>query len=502
MKTPILASNPLPSTTSESGPSLVPKTQPLVFRQADDWRASSLRSSATGRADKGPGPEAAVGQCPLKQRQRRALQEPQQGINESFQDYQNRHYAWRGGAGPIPEDEGRLPPKTLVEKIWEVFLSVVTAPGIGPADVLPEVPGSGVVKVAPERPSAGSAEVKPQVDGIKENDTGPGSSSAAGGVKPGPSGAGEVNTPNPNVPTFAQIDNEPPYTLPGSGSGSGASDVESIDWNIYMREDASASKITADIAEKRQKQLYEQAGIDPAEVLGSSHRIEEASDPTGMIDYDLVALYGHDSNEYFNNAFRLDGGLGLLESPQFIGELADVLEILPETQGVTLYRGGSGTRGTSGENFRSGEIKVGDNLINADFTSFTENPYVVKDFATGNVGKKPGGYVYDNTSVVFILENAQDARAIAPLTGIPGEVESMYTPGHIFTVKGIETSTFDGRPLVQVRIGEGKAESTSGKTFDFRTGKPFDRQVMVDRIGPEYADRFFPRASGSGGAAH
>jgi len=445
------------------------------------------------------------------------LERPKQHINESFKDYQKRHFASRGGAGEIPKDEGRLPPKSWKEQAAEVVLSALTAPGFGPAKVLPKGSASGVGRVVPKLTGAGAAPVKPKVAVIKPSDMelfrarqsaapavskGPG-----GGVKPSPPETGLVKTQDAKAPGFAEIDNEAPYTLPGSTSASGTSDVQGIDWGLYMKEDVLSFDTASDAAFTRQVQLYKKAGLDPFEILDGGSYSDSSSTSSSAAggakpDYDLVQLYTQESNEYFNNAFRYDGEAGRVKNPELIGEFSDLVESLPCTEGVTLYRGGSGVRGTSGEMFRSGQIKVGDSLVNADFTSFTENPYLVKDYFGGNVDKTPGGYKYDDTSVVFILEQPKDAHAIAPLSVTPTEVESLYTPGHVFTVKGIDTSNFDGRPLVQVRIAEDDAGSTSGKTFDFRTGKPFDRQAMVNRVGKDYADRFFPRASGSGEAAH
>lgn len=370
-------------------------------------------------------------------RVKRALIEPQQGINESFQDFQKRHFQWRHGTGPIPANEGKEAPKPWYQTALDVFLGVLTGPGIEPmGGLVPEAP-----KVDIEIPSTS------------------GDSSLA-------------------------------VTAPTPSSSSGTSEAAKIDWSNYMREDTALLEKNSDEAVNRQEKLYDEAQIHHPNTLDSDSSSVNSDSSQGP-DYDLVSQYTHESNEFFNNRFRYDGDAGRISHPEQIGELADIVDGLPTTQGVTLYRGGSGGRGTSGEHFRTGKINVGDQLVNTDFTSFTENPFLVKDFAGDNTGRTQGGYKYDDTSVVFVLEHPQDAHAIAPLSATPSEAESLYTPGHHFMVTDIQTLTVDGHPLVQVRIAETGNGPSSGKTFDFRTGEPFDRQTMEKRIGKEYTDRFF-----------
>ncbi|MCV5949127.1 hypothetical protein OFN94_30410, partial [Escherichia coli] len=90
-----------------------------------------------------------------------------------------------------------------------------------------------------------------------------------------------------------------------------------------------------------------------------------------------------------------------------IERLADDIQVVGYSNDVELYRGGSGDRGTSGAVFRSGQIKVGDVLVNTDITSFSENPYVVSAFASSRAGAPTnaviGPITFDDTSVVFVL---------------------------------------------------------------------------------------------------
>ncbi|GEM_PF-4381944 len=284
-----------------------------------------------------------------------------------------------------------------------------------------------------------------------------------------------------------------------------------FDWNEYMREDGVAFAQASIQGEERQKALYNRDGIPYFDSdsehsdsgLGGSSQGSSDSEQSSTQDdwretlsdrYEDVMLYTQDSNEYFNNYFRNDRAPGGPGAPATIGALADTLEGLPKAGDVPLFRGGSGARGTSGEAFRNGLIKEGDQLINTEFTSFTENPYLVKDYFGANVEKTAGSYKYDDSSVVFVMKEHSDARAISPLSITPEEVESLYAPGHHFEVKRINLREFNGRPLVEVEIAETKAPATTGRVLDFRTGQPFDRQVMDERIGKTYAERFFGAA--------
>ncbi|QRX84298.1 hypothetical protein [Glaciimonas sp. PAMC28666] len=286
---------------------------------------------------------------------------------------------------------------------------------------------------------------------------------------------------------------------PGEGKNLLTSAKDIIYWRKYIEDDAETCDRHSEDAINRQQTLFDENGISYD--LGNNS--EESSDSEidvnstvyyykrRKLDYSLIPLYTHDSNEGFNHRFRYDGDRGRISNPECIGELADVIESLPSARGATLYRGGSGSRGTSGAHFRTGAIKIGDHLVNTEFTSFTENPYIVKRFFGNNPAGAPGKFELDNTSVVFILEDHEDARAIGPLSATPEEAESLYNPGHNFIVTDIQELTVDGHPLVQVRLSESMGDALSANTFDLRTGDRFDRGTMTKRIGEEYTERFF-----------
>lgn len=285
----------------------------------------------------------------------------------------------------------------------------------------------------------------------------------------------------------------------GEGKNLLTSAKDIIYWCKYIEDDAETCDRHSEDAINRQQTLFDENGISYD--LGNNS--EESSDSEidvnstvyyykrRELDYSLIPLYTHDSNEGFNHRFRYDGDRGRISNPECIGELADVIESLPSARGATLYRGGSGSRGTSGAHFRTGTIKIGDHLVNTEFTSFTENPYIVKRFFGNNPAGAPGKFELDNTSVVFILEDHEDARAIGPLSATPEEAESLYIPGHHFIVTDIQELTVAGHPLVQVRLNESINHTLSVQPFDLRTGDRFHRETMNRRIGKAYTDRFF-----------
>jgi hypothetical protein len=223
-----------------------------------------------------------------------------------------------------------------------------------------------------------------------------------------------------------------------------------------------------------------------------------------------IRAYTSDSNWYVNAFLRAGDNTPLpncmfpaetsisLDSAAERGrQLAALLESLPATGNVTLFRGGSGDRGTSGLHFRSDAIRCGDILVNNDFVSFTENPYTLAMFC-----KSPTKQT-DETSVVFELTSHNAAKAIAPLSGryMQYEDESLYSPMHCFKVTAIKAIDLyingAAEPLIVVsieevgrtddelkRAGRDRQSVASGgeRYFDFRTGEPFDYQTTVGRL--------------------
>ncbi|HEY0290045.1 MAG TPA: hypothetical protein VGC62_24065 [Pseudomonas sp.] len=184
-----------------------------------------------------------------------------------------------------------------------------------------------------------------------------------------------------------------------------------------------------------------------------------------------------------------------------IEALADDLEQVGLDRSVTLYRGGSGERGTSGETFRKGVIKSGDTLVNTDITSFSENPYVARNFANSRGGevsiKATDLGTFDETSIIYVIEanNHFGAIPIAPFASGSKEAESVFLPGHYFRVESIEEVVGSNYRFIQLQMKEIDASQASGGVYDLRTGEAFSREAYAARLGPDatsLVDRFFP----------
>lgn len=197
---------------------------------------------------------------------------------------------------------------------------------------------------------------------------------------------------------------------------------------------------------------------------------------------------------FFPDDIRIDTRSAAQRAIQLYRILQDKL---PRAGPVTLYRGGHGGRGTSGQHFRCGMIRPGDLLVNSDFLSFTENPFSVANFC-----KPPQGRT-DMSSVVFILTQHHSARIIAPYTMRRSqcEDESLFAPHAFFTVQAIDILHLRIReqtqPLVAVHLGEsapaqhrlmleeGVLSPRIGygpRYFDFRSGAPFDYERLMHRM--------------------
>jgi len=183
-------------------------------------------------------------------------------------------------------------------------------------------------------------------------------------------------------------------------------------------------------------------------------------------------------------------------------DLANIIDVLPHTGAVTLYRGGSGSRGTSGAFFRQGGLGTGDVLINTDFASFTENPIVAAEFA----GYRSGGEDrrFDETSVIFEVDHHFSPKPLAPLSSRSGypffESESLANPGAAFEIISVSLTDIllDGQEqnYVKVSLREvippkiavgngvfGSAIVLPDNVFDMRTGEPIDFDGFEQRLG-------------------
>ncbi|MHC8406646.1 RHS repeat domain-containing protein [Pseudomonas sp. TMB3-21] len=185
-----------------------------------------------------------------------------------------------------------------------------------------------------------------------------------------------------------------------------------------------------------------------------------------------------------------------------IYDLVNIVDALPHTGHVTLYRGGSGSRGTSGAFFREGRLSIGDVLINTDFASFTENPIVAAEFAGFHAGDEIRRF--DNTSVIFEVDYHFSPKPLAPVSlrsGYPFyESESLANPGAAFEITSVDLVNIllEGQDQSYVKVslkevnppkitvGDGTFGSTivlPDNVFDMRTGESVDFDVFEQRLG-------------------
>ncbi|WP_198362023.1 RHS repeat-associated core domain-containing protein, partial [Burkholderia ubonensis] len=231
-----------------------------------------------------------------------------------------------------------------------------------------------------------------------------------------------------------------------------------------------------------------------------------------------LEMYTYDSNPFVNDYLRhgvvktyrkgffpSEGDVAET-SPDRVATLIDIVDSLPSTGNISLYRGGAGDRGTSGEVFRMGFIRRGDILMNTDFTSFTESAYIAREFAsTKNPNDSSSNF--DRTSVIFEIKNHSNIKAIAPYSMRSRdpyyEAESLARPGLAFVIKNIEErcTAFGGHtqaymyvmldeiarnelPKLTVQKGVlGSAIFFDQHVHDMRTGDPIDVEYFTNRLG-------------------
>lgn len=210
---------------------------------------------------------------------------------------------------------------------------------------------------------------------------------------------------------------------------------------------------------------------------------------------DLVAAYTDEltqANGVFRHGVEIDN-----EMVAYLSDLFDSLEQLPRSEAVRLWRGGSGARATGGGQFRNGELTVGDVLVTTDITSFTENPYALRDFvAPKQVKGLKRVNVFDDTSVVYELigKGMNSGVPIGPMSLSTAEAEVVFTPGRYLRIESVREVRGEHYHFVRVRLREVDKPDV-GTVYDLRTGEPFDRVAYVNRVRhASLVERFFPAA--------
>lgn len=279
-------------------------------------------------------------------------------------------------------------------------------------------------------------------------------------------------------------------------------------WDEYMRTDEVRSESISRAALDRHIAMLDEQDIFELPAKGEPSLDDEDfdyADNRGVKEYTfkhdgryrnhLIEVYTSDDSI---NEFLREGKREFIygDPVDYLDKLLDSMEMLPGNAEKPLFRGGNGERGTSGAHFRNGDFKVGDTLVNTDLTSFTENPYIVRDFAADTEQVASSGIkgVFDDTSVVFELpaERYDAGVKITALSGLKREAETLFAPGHYFCIEAIDEVIGADYRFINVKLRQVK-KPASGPVFDLRTGQPFDRHAYIERLGDEdLVERFFP----------
>ncbi|WP_110949363.1 dermonecrotic toxin domain-containing protein [Pseudomonas bohemica] len=284
--------------------------------------------------------------------------------------------------------------------------------------------------------------------------------------------------------------------------------VASAFWDIYMQQDPELSTQLAEILLEHQRQTLIAARLpspsadNPLQEDASGYRYllqDGKSCRTWLQDdefhNDLVLAYTDELTQA-NMLFR-HGNVSGTDLIPYLTDLFDSLTQLPNSEAVRLWRGGSAQRATGGAHFRSGQLRPGDVLVSTDITSFTENPYALREFvAPKQVRGLDHVHVFDDTSVVYELigRGRHSGAPIGPLSMTSTEVEVIFTPGRYFRIESIRDIRGANYHFVRVRLREVNKPNAE-IIYDLRTGTPFDRAAYAERVGHEpLVERFFPAA--------
>lgn len=277
-------------------------------------------------------------------------------------------------------------------------------------------------------------------------------------------------------------------------------------WDEYVKFDGTRSQTVSARALGRQKRLLKDATIttmSPTQVPDlDSHGLDclmkdgvpeySYRDANGRYFNALIEYYT-DSDAKINDVFRT-GSYRYGDEDDYIRDLANTLQELPSNNEVTLFRGGSTHRGTGGLHFRDGRVGVGDVLINTDFTSFTENPYMAPGFAGELINEGEQHWRFDDSSVIFELPagHYQSGTPISAFSMYWDEAETLFLPGHYFRVEALKQVYGEGYRFILVSLSE-IPKPAAGPVYDLRTGELFDKALFSLRLRVQaLADRFFP----------
>ncbi len=276
-------------------------------------------------------------------------------------------------------------------------------------------------------------------------------------------------------------------------------------WDVYLTPgDALAQELSQGI-EQEQSELLSQAQVprveDTARVgkdeYGYHCVVEDgvrhySFRQGGELHNDLVMEYTREQSELNSWLRHGMGGVRHTSHDELVHvteHLLESLQSLPKSNATYLWRAGSAARGTGGALYRTQQIMAGDVLVGVDFTSFTESPYVVRDFLLPHAGS-----VFDDDAIVYELTLGRQTTGvpIAPLSLNTPEAEVLFAPGNFFRVESIDQVTGEAYRFTRVRLRE-YVPNGSETLLEMRTGKPFDLHEYGKRLGnAQLVDRVFP----------
>ena len=284
--------------------------------------------------------------------------------------------------------------------------------------------------------------------------------------------------------------------------------IASSFWDIYMQNSPELSMQLSETLLARQHQTLMQVSLpSPSTESPLLHTAQHyrylMKDGTpwftwleeGEVHNDLVQAYTHEMTQA-NTLFRF-GKNGSDELLAYLNALFDALKQLPASGAVRLWRGGSAQRATGGAHFRLGDVNPGDVLVTTDITSFTENPYALREFVAPKQARGLDQVqVFDESSVVYELigKGLHSGMPVGPMSLVAQEAEVMFTPGRYLRIESIKEVKGATYRFIKVMLREVEKPGTA-PVFDLRTGAPFDRQAYAERVGHEaLVERFFPIA--------
>lgn len=319
--------------------------------------------------------------------------------------------------------------------------------------------------------------------------------------------------PPPQLSGGSPMDQAGPSTSAGvSLASEGRIDtLTSSFWDTYMQFNLAEEQRLSTLALHRQEVAMQALELESGDAVISDSEGEEVYiDPWGEKRYvfktaDDVYVGRHikryTEEDIAYNQFLRTGQPHGTDQVKVIEEFAQDVKQLALNNDVALYRGGSGNRGTSGRAFRSGRFKPGDVLVNTDITSFSENPYLARVFASSQAGEASAGFsgeiTFDDSSVVFVLpaQSYIGATPIAPFSWVATEAESVFLPGHYFRIDAIDEITGPAYRFIRVQVREVPKPKAGLELYDLRTGAPFSRNSYAMKLGPSakgLVDQFFP----------